>query len=265
MHRRPMVLGNWKMNGDMVRNETLLAAVLEQADPVLSSGQVDVGIAAPSPYLFQVAVRCKGRGLQWGSQDVSGEPSGAFTGEIAVGMLKDFDTHFSLVGHSERRARHGETDTVVSNKVKALVTAELTAVVCVGEDLQEREAGHAQSKVCGQVRAAISGCSGADLRRVVIAYEPIWAIGTGRQASPADAQAMHAAIRLAVSEVDPAVSAEIRILYGGSLSALTAGAMFLQPDIDGGLVGGASLDAAGFTSILVEARARAERLSHPTI
>ncbi len=265
MHRRPMVLGNWKMNGDMVRNEALLAAVLEQAAPVLSSGQVDAGVAVPSPYLFQVAVRCKGRGLEWGAQDVSGEASGAFTGEASVAMLKDFDTHFSLVGHSERRARHGETDQAVNKKAKALVIADLTAVVCVGEDLQEREAGLAQSKVCGQVQAAISGCSGNDLRRIVIAYEPIWAIGTGRQASPADAQAMHAAIRLAVFEVDPAAAAEIRILYGGSLSAATAGAMFSQPDIDGGLVGGASLDAAGFTSILVEARSRAQRLSQLNI
>ncbi|MFM1928627.1 MAG: hypothetical protein RIR28_1210, partial [Pseudomonadota bacterium] len=166
------------MNGDMVRNEALLAAVLDQSADVLSSDQVDAGIAAPAPYLFQVAVRCKGRGLQWGAQDVSDEHQGAFTGETSVDMLRDFDAHFCLVGHSERRARHGETDSQVAKKVARLVEAGLSPVVCVGESLSQRDAGEAAPHVCEQVRAALVNCPDDALPTVVVAYEPIWAIGT---------------------------------------------------------------------------------------
>ena len=261
MNRRPLVLGNWKMNGDMVRNEALLAAVLEHSAAVLASDHVDAGIAAPAPYLFQVAVRCKGRGLQWGAQDVSDEHQGAFTGETSVDMLRDFDAHFALVGHSERRARHGEADSQVAKKVACLLEAGLTPVVCVGESLSQRDAGEAVSHVCAQVRAALVNCPDDALPKVVLAYEPIWAIGTGRQASPADAQAMHAAIREAVAARSPDAAQQIRILYGGSLGAATADAMFSEEDIDGGLVGGASLDATAFSTILAAAEARALRQS----
>lgn len=249
------------MNGDMVRNEALLAAVLDQSAAVLASDHVDAGIAAPAPYLFQVAVRCKGRGLQWGAQDVSDEHQGAFTGETSVDMLRDFDAHFSLVGHSERRARHGEADSQVAKKVACLLEAGLTPVVCVGESLSQRDAGEAVSHVCAQVHAALVNCSDDALFKVVLAYEPIWAIGTGRQASPDDAQAMHAAIREALAARSPDAAKQIRILYGGSLAAATADVMFSKQDIDGGLVGGASLDATAFSTILAAAEARALRQS----
>lgn len=257
--RRPIVLGNWKMNGDMVANEACLSALLHESDELLRAGQIQAGLAVPAPYFFQVAVRCRGRGLDWGAQDVSDEANGAFTGEVSVGMLQDFECGFALVGHSERRARHGECDARVAAKIKRLLDAGLMPVVCVGESLQERESGRAEAVVCAQVRAALSSLSQEALVRLVVAYEPIWAIGTGRSASAEDAQAMHAAIRRALSEIGGA-GEKVRIVYGGSVKSADADTLFAMPDIDGALVGGASLHANEMSGIFRAAVSRASRL-----
>ena len=249
--RTPLVIGNWKMNGDMVSNEKCLSDLLERVGPVLETGGTEMGIAAPAPYLFQVAVRLKGRtACVWGSQDVSDENSGAFTGEISASMLKDFECGFSLVGHSERRARHSETDTVVSRKIQRLVEAGLIPVLCVGESLEDRQAGRAEAVVCEQLREALVALGDDPTLPIVLAYEPVWAIGTGKQASPSDAQQMHAALRETLSHRSDTLASETRIIYGGSLTASNAAALFEQPDIDGGLVGGASLDPVSFASIV---------------
>jgi len=249
--RTPLVIGNWKMNGDMVSNEKCLSDLLERVGPTLETGGIEMGIAAPAPYLFQVAVRLKGRAAcVWGSQDVSDEGSGAFTGEISAFMLKDFECGFSLVGHSERRTRHAETNSVVSRKIQRLIEAGLIPVLCVGESLEDRQAGRAEVVVCEQLREALVSMSDDSASPIVLAYEPVWAIGTGKQASPSDAQQMHAALRETLSQRSDALASNTRIIYGGSLTASNAAALFEQPDIDGGLVGGASLDPVSFASIV---------------
>lgn len=259
--QRPFwVVGNWKMNGSMVDNEMLLSKVLElmsQHNATGSDALAQCGVAVPAPYLFQAAVRLKGQAVSWGAQDVSAETSGAFTGEISVSMLQDFEAEFALVGHSERRARHGETYAMVAQKAVALVKGGLTPVVCVGESLQARDAGQAVEVVCGQVRVVARALHelGSDrLAGATFAYEPIWAIGTGRSASPEQAQEIHGAIRAALAEFDAQAAQQVRVLYGGSVKAANAAELFAQPDIDGALVGGASLDANEFVSILSAAK-----------
>jgi len=257
-HRRPWVVGNWKMNGSMVENELLLSGLLEHLERLTQESKkpaAECGVAVPAPYLFQAAVRLKDRGLAWGAQDVSDQAKGAFTGEVSVSMLADFEAGFSLVGHSERRARQGETDALVAAKALALVSAGCVPVICVGESLQVRDQGRALQVVCEQVRVVGEALvSSGKLAQVAFAYEPIWAIGTGRSASPEQAQEMHAAMRATLSEIDPEAAAAVRLLYGGSVKAATAQELFAQPDIDGALVGGASLDAQEFVNILCAAK-----------
>ncbi len=260
--RRPMVLGNWKMHGDMVANEVLLDAVLEQGASVIQGDRVDVGVAVPAPYLFQVAVRLRGRDVFWGAQDVSDEPSGAFTGEVSIPMLLDFETHFVLIGHSERRARHAERSESINRKLHAAVAATMLPVLCVGESLEDRRAGRAKAAVLGQLAEALVGVDSDIIARCAIAYEPVWAIGTGVSASADDAQEMHATIRESLAAAYGKNEAHYtRLLYGGSVNPSNAASLFAMPDIDGALVGGASLKAADFVSIMQAADASAAEVT----
>lgn len=250
MQRGLWVVGNWKMNGDMVSNEALLSGLLGLIEAHGDKPIAELAVAVPSPYLFQAAVRLKGRNIAWGAQDVSDQEKGAFTGEVSAAMLQDFEAQFALVGHSERRGRQQESDALVAAKACALVRAGIVPVVCVGESLEAREKGEAVKVVCAQVRhVALALAEHGGLAHAAFAYEPIWAIGTGLSASPEQAQEMHAAIRAELGKIDANAAREVRLLYGGSVKGASARALFAQPDIDGALVGGASLNAQEFFDI----------------
>ena len=237
--RQRLVIGNWKMHGNLVDNAALLNA-LSHASPAC-----DLAVCVPFPYLTQTAELLKGSKVSWGAQDVSKHTQGAFTGEVSAMMLNDFGCKWAIVGHSERRAMHGETDQLVADKAAAAIAAGLTPVVCVGETLSERDAGQAVDVIHRQLAPVLALGEDA-LQRLVIAYEPVWAIGTGRTATPEQAQEVHAAIRTALAGNN---AAGVRVLYGGSVKAANAGSLFGMPDIDGALVGGASLVADEFLKI----------------
>ncbi len=237
-----LVLGNWKLHTTLGEAVALASAVVHDAPE-----GVEVGVCPPFVWLDAVAERVRGSRVALGAQSVSAEASGAFTGEVSGAMLAEVGCRYVLVGHSERRALFGETDAVVARKVQAAQAAGLTAVLCVGETLDERDAGDAERVVRDSLRASLDG---ADAAAVVVAYEPVWAIGTGRTATPEQAQAMHAALRADLP-------AGVPILYGGSVKADNAASLFAQPDLDGALVGGASLDAAAFLAIARAAAAAA--------
>jgi triosephosphate isomerase len=237
--RKRLVIGNWKMHGNLADNAKLLAALR----PAQSSAQI--AVCVPFPYLNQAAEALMGSAVSWGAQDISTQKQGAFTGEVSGAMLKDFACTWVLVGHSERRSMHGETDQLVADKAQAALTAGLTPVVCVGESLAERDAGQAIAVIQRQL-APVLGLGAAAVNQMVVAYEPVWAIGTGRTASPEQAQEVHAAIRAALQV---AGAGNIQILYGGSVKAANAASLFSMPDIDGALVGGAALVAEEFLAI----------------
>jgi triosephosphate isomerase (TIM) len=209
----------------------------------------EMAVCVPFPYLQQAQETLKGSPMSWGAQDVSAHAQGAYTGEVCAGMLADFGCRYVIVGHSERRCLHGESDAQVVAKVSAAMGSGLIPVVCVGETLAEREGGQTEAVVSRQLDAVLRGCGVEVLSRAVLAYEPVWAIGTGRTATPGQAQQVHAFLRRRVAAADAEVAAGLRILYGGSVKAVNAGELFAQPDIDGGLVGGASLVADEFLSI----------------
>jgi len=240
--RRALVVGNWKMNGSAASNEALLSAL--KAAPL---GDAEVSVCVPAVYLHDVADSLHGGAVHWGAQDCSSHESGAYTGEISAAMLAEFGCCHVIVGHSERRALHGESDRLVAEKAAAALKHGLVPIVCVGETLAEREAGQTEAVVGRQLGAAIELLD-KRIDGVVIAYEPVWAIGTGETASPAEAQAVHAFLRKTLA-VAGAASASLRILYGGSVKADNAAQLFAEPDIDGGLIGGASLKAADFIAI----------------
>lgn len=240
--RGKLVIGNWKMNGRWAANAALLGAL--RAGWKAAPGR-NLAVCVPFPYLGQARDLLTDSEIAWGGQDVSAQPSGAFTGDVAAGMLSDFGCRYVLVGHSERRQIHGETDSMVAAKAVAALQSGLTPVVCVGETLAERDAGQMEAVVGRQFDVAAAAL-GADLVRVVVAYEPVWAIGTGRTASPDQARAMHAFLR---QRLVAGGAADVSVLYGGSVKAANASALFAMPDIDGGLVGGASLDANEFLAI----------------
>ena len=245
---KKLIAGNWKMNGSLAANRALLAELVQG---LTVKPACDIVVCVPEPYLAQVQ-SLKSESIDLGAQNVSAHASGAYTGEVSAGMLKDFGARYAIVGHSERRQHHGETDAIVSAKAKAALSAGVTPIVCVGETLAEREAGRTEEVVKRQLAAVIHD-NGHCISEIVLAYEPVWAIGTGKTASPAEAQAVHAVLRAQLKAATDH-SASIKILYGGSMNATNAASLLSQPDIDGGLIGGASLKAADFLSIIAAAK-----------
>ena len=245
---KKLIAGNWKMNGSLASNEALLAAL---AQGLSTQPACDVAICVPAPYFAQVQA-FKTTAIDLGSQDVSIQASGAYTGEVSAAMLKDFAVRYAIVGHSERRQYHGETDALVADKTKAALAAGITPIVCVGETLAEREAGRTEEVVKRQL-AAVVHTNGHCISEIVLAYEPVWAIGTGKTASPEEAQAVHAVLRAQLKAATDQ-SARIKILYGGSMNAANAASLLSQADIDGGLIGGASLKALDFLLIIAAAQ-----------
>lgn len=244
--RRKLVAGNWKMHGSLAENEVLLKAVEGGARAIAG---VDCAVCVPFPYLAQAQRVLSGTAVAWGAQNLSEHAKGAYTGEVSGSMLKDFGCRYVIVGHSERRALYGESDEAVARKFGAAQKEGLTPILCVGESLAEREAGVTE-EVVGRQLDAVLGAAGADaLGRAVLAYEPVWAIGTGRTASPEQAQAVHAFIRGRIAAASPAVAGAVRILYGGSVKGANAKELFAMADVDGGLVGGAALVAGEFLAI----------------
>ncbi len=242
--RTKLVAGNWKMHGSLAGNLGLLQAVREGA-----TGQAEIAVCVPYPYLAQARAVLDGSKVAWGGQDVSEHAQGAYTGEVSGAMLADFGCRYALVGHSERRSLYGDTDAVVASKFAAALRVGLTPVLCVGETLAEREAGITGAVVTRQLDAVLATAGVAAFARAVVAYEPIWAIGTGRTASPAQAQDVHALIRARFAADSADIAAGLRILYGGSVKPGNAKELFGQADIDGGLIGGASLVAEDFLAI----------------
>jgi len=244
--RRKLVAGNWKMNAGRAFNQELLA----QLGVALSGFDgADVAVCVPAPYLAQVGQLVAGSPLALGAQTLSEHTSGAYTGEVSAAMLLEFECRYVIVGHSERRALFGETNALVAAKYTAADKAGLVPIACVGETWPEREAGATEAVIAAQLDAVLEVAAGESLAKAVFAYEPVWAIGTGKTATPEQAQAVHAFIRSRIAFRDPVAAAGMRILYGGSVSAGNATALFACPDIDGGLVGGASLKAADFAAI----------------
>jgi len=245
--RAKLVVGNWKMNGALASNARLLARLVEGARHVARP----MAVCVPFPYLAQAQAALSGSPVAWGAQDVSAHAAGAHTGEVAATMLKDVGCSHVIIGHSERRQFYGDTDGAVNLKTKSAISAGLTAIVCVGELLSQRETGDAEFVVKDQLTTGLAGLTLADTERIIIAYEPVWAIGTGKTATPEQAQDMHGAIRKVLAEMhgDPAANA-IRILYGGSVKPDNISQLMKQADIDGALVGGASLEAESFASIV---------------
>jgi triosephosphate isomerase len=240
--RRGLVVGNWKMHGSRPANAELLAAVLA-ARPFAA----DVVVCVPFPFLSETAATLGATDLRWGAQDCSAHEQGAYTGEVSASMLAECGCRYAIVGHSERRAYHAETDAVVAAKAQAALARGVTPIVCVGETLAERDAGHTEDVVKRQLSVVIHQLAHC-AAEMVVAYEPVWAIGTGRTATPAQAQAVHAVLR-AQLQAATGHGERMRILYGGSVKPDNAAALFAEPDIDGGLIGGASLKASEFVSI----------------
>jgi len=244
--RRPLVAGNWKMNGSTASITTLLDGIKSGLDAVKAA---DVAVCPPFVYIPQAAAALQGTQVAWGGQDVSDQDSGAHTGEVAGAMLADLGCKYAIVGHSERRAVYGESDEFTARKFAAARRHGLVPILCVGESLEEREQGVTENVVSRQLDAVIE-LEGVDaLADAVIAYEPVWAIGTGRTATPDQAQDVHAFIRGKIAAQNGTIADNLQILYGGSVKASNAAELFAMADIDGGLIGGASLDADEFLAI----------------
>ncbi len=244
--RRPLVCGNWKLNGSIGRTGELIDAVSSGA---ASLPGVDIAVCPVFVHLPVACERAAGTALAVGVQDVSDQVGGAFTGEVAAAMVAEIGARFAIVGHSERRARHGETDGGVAAKFMAARASGVTPILCVGETLSERDAGETLAVVTRQLDAVLEAAGVTGFGDGAIAYEPVWAIGTGRTATPEQAQEVHAALRGRLAEQDPALAARARVVYGGSMKGANAAELMAMPDIDGGLIGGASLDAEEFLAI----------------
>lgn len=245
-NRRPLVAGNWKLNGSRAANTALISA-LRAGLPAQS--RADVVVCPPYVYLAEVSAAIHDSVIQLGAQNVATEDSGAFTGEIAAGMLRDVGCEFVIIGHSERRAFYGETDLLTAARVSAALRCGLKPILCVGETLGERDAGETLNVVRRQLEAVLAVAGAEAFVEGLVAYEPVWAIGTGRTATPIQAQEVHAEIRATLARCNATIAGAVRVLYGGSVKASNAKDLFAMADIDGGLIGGASLDAAGFLGI----------------
>ena len=248
--RSKLVVGNWKMNGSRAANAELLSGIVAGLD----GAEAACAVCVPCPYLHQSQELLAGSKLAIGAQDVSAEQCGAFTGEVAASMLREFDCQYVIVGHSERRAYHLETSEQVACKAEAVLRAGMTPIVCVGETLEQRDAGQTNAVVSEQLGAVLKLLTTADIQDIVVAYEPVWAIGTGKTATPEMAQEVHAALRAQLRTRGDAAADRVPLLYGGSMKPDNAKQLMEQPDIDGGLIGGAALKAADFLAIIHAAK-----------
>jgi triosephosphate isomerase len=250
--RQKLIVGNWKMNGSLAANAALLAGV---TSGLAAGAKSRVAVCVPAPYLAQCQHLLEASPVAWGAQDVSAQAEGAFTGEVSAGMLQDFACRYVIVGHSERRTYHAEGSALVARKAVQALAAGLVPIVCVGETLAEREAGHTESVVGEQLEALLAALAPDELSNVVLAYEPVWAIGTGKTATPEMAQQVHAMLRAQMAQFNAEAAAQVAILYGGSMKPDNAQQLLAMPDIDGGLIGGAALKAADFLAIVAAADA----------
>lgn len=244
--RKPLIAGNWKLNGSREANAALVQGIVNNIE---ASASCDIMVCPPFVYLREVGELLSGTNVLLGAQNVAIESNGAFTGEVSAAMLKDIGASYAIVGHSERRALYGETDVVVAAKFQAAQAADLQPILCIGETLEEREAGVTMDVVDRQIRAVLDTAGVGAFESSVVAYEPVWAIGTGLTATPEQAQDVHAHIRGVISAANAKIGASLRILYGGSVKGGNAAELLAMDDIDGGLIGGASLDAAEFVAI----------------
>lgn len=244
--RRKLIAGNWKMNGSLAANRVLLTGIKAE----LGQPACNVAVCVPAPYLAQCQSELATSPVAWGGQDVSVHESGAYTGEVSAAMLLDFGCKYVIVGHSERRSYHLESNELVAQKTTRAIKAGLTPIVCVGESLKERESGQTDAVVGHQIDTVLAAIEAGDLEKLVIAYEPVWAIGTGKTATPQMAQDVHAMLRSKLATKSPEAAARVQILYGGSMKPDNAKDLLAMPDIDGGLIGGAALKAADFLAIV---------------
>lgn len=248
--RRTLIAGNWKMNGSLTANAQLLEGLKAAT---LTSSAPEVLVCVPSVYLAQAEEMLTSTKIELGAQDLSAHQSGAYTGEVSSAMLADFGCQYVIVGHSERRAYHHESNELVAQKALQALRSSIFPIVCVGETLEQREAGKTNEVVLAQLRAVMDVLDDGALARIVVAYEPVWAIGTGKTATPEMAQEVHAVLRAALAERSEVSAAKVRILYGGSMKPENAKELLAMPDIDGGLIGGASLKASDFLAIVAAA------------
>src|SRR5699024_3518088 len=243
--KKRFVAGNWKMNGSLAQNRDLLNALIE----TVKNAESDVVVFPPAIYIQQVATMVEGTNVKVGVQNISPEAKKAFTGEISLSMVNDFGCDYVLIGHSERRTLYGETNEDVAKKMQAVVDAKLTPVICVGETLEERESGRTEAVIKEQLTSVIDAIGIDAFNNAVIAYEPVWAIGTGKTATPEEADQVHDFIHCTLKVYDDNISDLVRVVYGGSVNASNVDSLFAKQNIDGALVGGASLEAEGFTKI----------------
>jgi len=244
--RHKLVAGNWKMHGSLAANQRLLEAVRAGCG---GAAGAECTVCVPFPYLAQAASVLAGTPVAWGGQNVSEHDAGAYTGEVSAAMLRDFGCRYAIVGHSERRSLYGERDSQVAAKFQAAQRAGLTPILCVGETLEERNQGATEAVVGRQLDAVLNTAGVQAFAEAVLAYEPVWAIGTGHTATPAQAQTVHEILRARVAKRDESLAGKLLILYGGSVKPANAAELFAMPDVDGGLIGGASLVAEDFIAI----------------
>ena len=244
--RRKFVAGNWKMQGSLAENQTRLTHLSNGLKGVTS---IDIAVFSTAPYLFQCKSILAVSPVKWGTQNISEHVEGAYTGEISTSMLQDFDCEYTIIGHSERRELFAEDNSIVAAKFAQAIKSNITPILCVGESLQQRESGIAEAVIGEQIQAVLDVVGIDGFTNSVIAYEPVWAIGTGKTASPEQAQEMHAAIRAQLAKESENIAAGMQVLYGGSVKPGNAADIFAKPDVDGALVGGASLNANDFIQI----------------